>query len=136
MTAREPERDPLGALALYFHYIFDVRDITKEVEIDWSLNKTWRPVCVSRWSSAVFPHAHFCPILKVRVLFGKHPKLPFASQSLYNLFVKAFGRADFSSKIKQHFPRHLLPYKQRELGCVLSVFVLMTMHSNDPQGCS
>jgi hypothetical protein len=46
MTAREPERDPLGALALYFHYIFDVRDITKEVEIDWLLNKTWRPVCI------------------------------------------------------------------------------------------
>jgi hypothetical protein len=41
---RHPERCPLGALIVYFHYIMDVRKITELMGINWAVNKTWRRV--------------------------------------------------------------------------------------------
>jgi hypothetical protein len=35
---------PLGGFAFYHHYLHDVKDITKVLKIDWSLNKSWRQV--------------------------------------------------------------------------------------------
>ena len=37
---------PIGAFAIYHHYIHDVKDITKALEIDWSLNSSWRQVSI------------------------------------------------------------------------------------------
>jgi hypothetical protein len=87
MAACEQERDPLGALATYLHYIFDVHDVVvvKQAEIDWSLNKTWRQVR----SPLKFGYSFLNPMCQVRVLFGKEPKAPHGSQNLYHLFVKA-----------------------------------------------
>ena len=44
MAHLRPEMCPIGALAFYHHYIHDVKDITKALEIDWSLNSSWRRV--------------------------------------------------------------------------------------------
>ena len=38
MAHLRPEMCPIGAFAFYHHYIHDVKDITKALEIDWSLN--------------------------------------------------------------------------------------------------
>ncbi|KAJ3967609.1 hypothetical protein EV361DRAFT_1036215 [Lentinula raphanica] len=35
------EQCPLGAFSFYFHYLFDVKDITSVMNIDWSVNKSW-----------------------------------------------------------------------------------------------
>lgn len=41
---RDPTVCPLGALAIYFHWLFDHYQLTEKREIDWSLNKSWRSV--------------------------------------------------------------------------------------------
>ncbi|KAF8816577.1 hypothetical protein BYT27DRAFT_7229903 [Phlegmacium glaucopus] len=92
----QPEMCPLGAFAFYHHYIHDMKDITGSVNIDWSINKSWR---------------------QVRILHGqKSPTTPYNEQSLYNLYVKAFASAGFVSGIKAHLPRHILGYRQEKLG--------------------
>jgi hypothetical protein len=40
----QPEMCPLGAFSFYHHYIHDVKDITASVNINWSVNKSWRQV--------------------------------------------------------------------------------------------
>jgi len=45
MAHLRPEMCPIGAFSFYHHYIHDVKDITKALEIDWSLNSSWRQVC-------------------------------------------------------------------------------------------
>ncbi|KAJ6513969.1 hypothetical protein DFH09DRAFT_1197104 [Mycena vulgaris] len=90
-----PEMCPLGALALYLHYLYDVKQLTTIMDINWSLNKSWR---------------------QVRLLHGpKAATVPFNEQSLYNLYCKAYKSAGFNSRLKAHLPRHLLGYKQAEM---------------------
>ncbi|KAJ7433473.1 hypothetical protein FB451DRAFT_1472227, partial [Mycena latifolia] len=90
-----PEMCPLGALAFYLHYLYDVKELTSIMNIDWSLNKSWR---------------------QVRILHGpKAATVPFNEQSLYNLYCRAYQAAGFNSRLKAHLPRHLLGYKQAEM---------------------
>ncbi|PPQ74282.1 hypothetical protein CVT24_001198 [Panaeolus cyanescens] len=97
----DPMRCPLGAFAFYHHFIHDVVDITNALEIDWSLNKSWR---------------------QIRVLHGKGSlATPYHEQSLYNIYVKAFDKANFTSKIKAHLPRHMLGYFQERMGVDASI---------------
>ncbi|KAI0352134.1 hypothetical protein OH77DRAFT_1523594 [Trametes cingulata] len=41
---RDPHMCPLGALALYLHYLYDHYRLQDKVDIDWSVNKSWRQV--------------------------------------------------------------------------------------------
>lgn len=41
---KNPEMCPLGAFAFYHHYIHDEKKITETLNIDWSVNKSWRQV--------------------------------------------------------------------------------------------
>ncbi|KAF9474955.1 hypothetical protein BDN70DRAFT_814884, partial [Pholiota conissans] len=93
---RQPERCPVGAFALFLHYIHDYKNLTEVMKIDWFVNKSWR---------------------QIRVLHGpRSPTTPYHEQSLYNLYVRAFHRANFSSSIKQHLPRHILGFRQEAMG--------------------
>ncbi|KDQ24125.1 hypothetical protein PLEOSDRAFT_1079281 [Pleurotus ostreatus PC15] len=93
---RDPVRCPLGAFALLMHFLHDVKDFTTHMEVNWSVNKSWR---------------------RARVLSGPGAfDTPFSDQSLYNLYVKAFDKADFVSRVKAHLPRHILGYKQEQMG--------------------
>lgn len=38
---------PLGAFALYLHYIHDVADVDTKYNIDYKVNKSWRAVSIS-----------------------------------------------------------------------------------------
>ncbi|KAJ7846294.1 hypothetical protein B0H13DRAFT_1646807 [Mycena leptocephala] len=88
----KPEMCPLGAFAFYFHYIYDEKKIIDTMELDYTVNKSWRGV---------------------RVLHGpKSPTTPFNEQNLYNLYCRAYARAGFKSRLKAHLPRHLLGYRQ------------------------
>ncbi|KAH9476570.1 hypothetical protein JR316_0010486 [Psilocybe cubensis] len=97
----DPVKCPLGAFAFYHHFLHDVIDITSALDINWSINKTWR---------------------QVRVLHGKKSyATPYHEQSLYNLYVKAFSSAAFTSHLKAHLPRHILGYNQERMGVDPSV---------------
>ncbi|PPQ79199.1 hypothetical protein CVT24_012739, partial [Panaeolus cyanescens] len=97
----DPTQCPLGAFAFYHHYIHDVVNIAKALKIDWSLNKSWRAI---------------------RVLHSKKSlSTPYHEQSLYNLYVQAFKKAKFPSKIKVHLPRHMLGYQQEKMGVDASI---------------
>jgi hypothetical protein len=37
---------PLGAMVFYHHWLHDVYGLTDKMSIDWSINKSWRQVCV------------------------------------------------------------------------------------------
>ncbi|KAK6966739.1 hypothetical protein R3P38DRAFT_3299484 [Favolaschia claudopus] len=90
-----PEKCPLGAFAIFLHWLYDVRELPSVMDIDFSVNKTWR---------------------QVRILHGpKAPTVPFNEQNLYNLYCKAYKEARFSSRLKAHLPRHLLGYRQYEM---------------------
>lgn len=78
------------------HFLHDVKDFTAHMEVDWSVNKSWRQARV----------------LSVPGAFDT----PFSDQSLYNLYVKAFDKANFVSRVKAHLPRHILGYKQEQMG--------------------
>ncbi|KAJ7926482.1 hypothetical protein B0H13DRAFT_1599594 [Mycena leptocephala] len=92
----KPEMCPLGAFAFYFHYIYDEKKIIDTMELDYTVNKSWRGV---------------------RVLHGpKSPTTPFNEKNLYNLYCRAYARAGFKSRLKAHLPRHLLGYRQEAVG--------------------
>ncbi|KAJ7679310.1 hypothetical protein DFH06DRAFT_974792 [Mycena polygramma] len=92
----KPEMCPLGGFAFYFHYIYDEKKIVETLNLDYTINKSWRAV---------------------RVLHGpKSPTTPFNEGNLYNLYCKAYAHAGFKSRLKAHLPRHLLGYRQQELG--------------------
>ncbi|KAF5336960.1 hypothetical protein D9611_002923 [Ephemerocybe angulata] len=95
LAHRKAEWCPIAALAFYHHYLYDVRQVIEEMNIDWLWNKSWR---------------------RIRLLHGKHPESPLSEQSLYNLFVRAYDKAGIKNHLKQHFARHLLPYLQAQLG--------------------
>ncbi|PPQ75836.1 hypothetical protein CVT26_001130 [Gymnopilus dilepis] len=92
---RDPMMDPLGAFLFYHHYIHDVANLTEAMGVDWSVNKSWRGV----------------RILHSRKAFTT----PYHEQSLYNLYVKAFKKAGFVSRLKAHLPRHILGYQQEKM---------------------
>ncbi|KAF4607636.1 hypothetical protein EYR38_001709 [Pleurotus pulmonarius] len=93
---RDPVHCPLGAFALLMHFLHDVKDFTAQMNVDWSVNTSWR---------------------QARVLSGPNAfDTPFSDQSLYNLYVKAFDKADFISRVKAHLPCHILGYKQEQMG--------------------
>ncbi|KAJ7463292.1 hypothetical protein FB451DRAFT_464369 [Mycena latifolia] len=92
----KPEMCPFGAFAFYFHYLHDEKNITESMNIDWTLNKSWRAI---------------------RVLHGqKSPTTPFNENNMYNMYCRSYNHAGFTSKLKAHLPRHLLGYKQEALG--------------------
>ncbi|KAK7053211.1 hypothetical protein VNI00_003830 [Paramarasmius palmivorus] len=92
----DPALCSLGAFSFYFHYLFDYKHLTEMMEIDWSINKSWRGV---------------------RVLHGpKSPTTPFSEQSMYNMYVHAFKKVGFESRVKVHLPRHMLGYRQEAMG--------------------
>ncbi|KAF9559208.1 hypothetical protein CPC08DRAFT_751027 [Agrocybe pediades] len=93
---KNPIQDSLGAFSFLLHYLVDLVRIIEKLNIDFSRNKSWR---------------------QIRVLHGqKSPTTPFNEQSLYNLFVNAFRRASFISRLKVHLPRHILGYFQEKMG--------------------
>ncbi|KAJ3827650.1 hypothetical protein F5880DRAFT_1680050 [Lentinula raphanica] len=90
------EQSPFGAFSFYVHYLFDVKDITLVMKIDWAINKSWR---------------------QARVLHGPNsPMSPYFEQSLYNLYVGAFKKVNFELRVKQYLLRHCLGYRQEALG--------------------
>ncbi|KAJ7906164.1 hypothetical protein B0H13DRAFT_2021438 [Mycena leptocephala] len=92
----KPEMCPLGAFAFYFHYLYDEKELTKSMDIDWTSNSSWR---------------------QIRVLHGpRSPTTPFNEQNMYNMYCRAYKHAGFTSRLKAHLPRHLLGYKQEALG--------------------
>ncbi|KAJ7462509.1 hypothetical protein FB451DRAFT_1404301 [Mycena latifolia] len=92
----KPEMCPFGAFAFYFHYLHDEKNIMESMNIDWTLNKSWRAI---------------------RVLHGqKSPTTPFNENNMYNMYCRSYNHAGFTSKLKTHLPRHLLGYKQEALG--------------------
>ncbi|KAJ7246695.1 hypothetical protein C8J57DRAFT_1360119, partial [Mycena rebaudengoi] len=92
---RNPEVCPLGAMAMYFHWLHDVYELPKKMSIDWESNKSWR---------------------NVRLLFGANPVVPYNENSLYSLYCMAYKKSNFESNIKQHLPRHMLGYLQERMG--------------------
>ncbi|KAJ6450568.1 hypothetical protein C8R47DRAFT_1189292 [Mycena vitilis] len=92
---RNPEMCPLGAMAMYHHWLHDYYGLTEKCSIDWAVNKSWR---------------------NIRLLFGTDPTVPYNENSLYNLYCMAYKKSDFESNIKQHLPRHMLGYLQERMG--------------------
>ena len=43
---RDPLSCPLGAMAIYQHFLHDKFKLTEKMEIDWGINKSWRQVGV------------------------------------------------------------------------------------------
>ncbi|KAJ3728251.1 hypothetical protein C8R42DRAFT_716212 [Lentinula raphanica] len=62
------EQCPLGAFSFYFHYLFDVKDITSVMNIDWSVNKSWCQAHVPHGpNSPTLPYSERRRILNVAV---------------------------------------------------------------------
>lgn len=41
---RNPEMCPLGAMAIYHHYLHDYYKLGEKMDIDWTQNSSWRKV--------------------------------------------------------------------------------------------
>jgi hypothetical protein len=41
---RNPEMCPLGAMAIYHHYLHDYYKLSEKMDIDWARNSSWRQV--------------------------------------------------------------------------------------------
>ncbi|EIW62287.1 uncharacterized protein TRAVEDRAFT_35644 [Trametes versicolor FP-101664 SS1] len=92
---RDPHQCPLGALTFLLHFVHDQYELGRKLDIQWTVNKTWR---------------------QVRLIFGSSPNTPYNEHNLYNLYCQAFKKAEFESGIKAHLPRHILGYQQERLG--------------------
>ncbi|KAF9031193.1 hypothetical protein BDZ89DRAFT_1064031 [Hymenopellis radicata] len=92
---RDAESCPLGALAIYLHYLLDYYRLGDKMEIDWTRNRDWR---------------------QVRVLHASTPTIPYNESCMYNLYKGTLERAEVVSHSKVHLARHLLPYKQEQMG--------------------
>ncbi|KAF9018420.1 hypothetical protein BDZ89DRAFT_960176 [Hymenopellis radicata] len=92
---RDAESCPLGALAIYLHYLLDHYRLSEKMEIDWTRNRDWR---------------------QVRVLHASAPTIPYNESCMYNLYKGTLERAKVVSRSKVHLARHLLPYKQEQMG--------------------
>ena len=103
----------MGAIALLLHYLHDVMNLTKLMGINWERNSSWRAVRFTKSKKSATER------LQIRILWGKTPDVPYSEQCMYNLYARAFSKANFASKVKAHLPRHILGYRQEELGYVL-----------------
>ncbi|KAF9018376.1 hypothetical protein BDZ89DRAFT_1073960 [Hymenopellis radicata] len=92
---RDAESCPLGALAIYLHYLLDYYRLGDKMEIDWTRNRDWR---------------------QVRVLHASTPTIPYNESCMYNLYKGTLERAEVVLHSKVHLARHLLPYKQEQMG--------------------
>ncbi|KDR71016.1 hypothetical protein GALMADRAFT_214050 [Galerina marginata CBS 339.88] len=92
---RNPELCPIGALAIYLHYIHDVVKIDIKYNIDYMVNKSWRAV---------------------RLFHGSLATVSYNPSALHNLFVQAYKEADIDLRMKQHLARHSLGYFQEKMG--------------------
>ncbi|KAG6848859.1 hypothetical protein H0H93_013373 [Arthromyces matolae] len=95
IAARDPVKCPLGAFALYLHFIHDYAKIDEKYDIDYMINKSWRSVFLIHGASAVVP-------------YNEH--------ALQNLFVLAYKKAGIDSRLKAHLARHMLGYLQEKMG--------------------
>ncbi|KAG6908224.1 hypothetical protein DXG01_005696 [Tephrocybe rancida] len=95
IAAQDPVKCPLGAFALYLHFIHDYAEIDKKYNIDYSVNKSWHLVYLIHGSSAVVP-------------YNEH--------GLQNLFVLSYKKAGIDSRLKAHLARHMLGYLQEKMG--------------------
>jgi hypothetical protein len=92
---RDPLRCPLVALGTYTHWVFDHYELAIKHDVDWMKNSSWQ--------------AFF-------LLFDQDPEAGLNSSNHYNLFVQAFTKAGFSSRMKQHLPHHLIGFSQSWYG--------------------
>ncbi|CAK5271696.1 unnamed protein product [Mycena citricolor] len=92
---RDPTKCPLGAFAMYFHWLYDQKELLHVLDIDWEKSTSWRGIFLLHGPS--------------------FPDTAFNQQSLYNLYAKAFDVAGFESRVKAHLPRHLLGYDQAKM---------------------
>ncbi|KIK06290.1 hypothetical protein K443DRAFT_3320 [Laccaria amethystina LaAM-08-1] len=92
---RNPEMCPLGAFALYLHYIHDVANIDNKYNIDYAVNKSWR---------------------NLRLIHGSSATVPYHETALQNLFVQSYRKAGVESNLKAHLARHMLGYHQEKMG--------------------
>ncbi len=49
---------PIAALAFYLHYVHDVVGIEEKYGIDWTVNKSWRPVRQTFYNDFTHHHPH------------------------------------------------------------------------------
>ncbi|KIM75214.1 hypothetical protein PILCRDRAFT_49321, partial [Piloderma croceum F 1598] len=96
---RNPIMCPMGAIAIYLHWLHDYYKLAEHVDIDWAQNSSWR---------------------KARFVFGASPTKLYTDSSLYNLYGHAYKQAGFESSMKAHYARHMLGYRQARLGSVKS----------------
>ncbi|KAF5373795.1 hypothetical protein D9758_000952 [Tetrapyrgos nigripes] len=92
---RDPEWCPMVSLALLMHWLFDVYDIITKQKIDWTVNKSWG---------------------LIRLIFGDDPTVTYNPHNLYNLFSHTFKSVGLESRMKLHLPRHMLGYRQQNMG--------------------
>ncbi|EDR04062.1 uncharacterized protein LACBIDRAFT_330862 [Laccaria bicolor S238N-H82] len=92
---RNPEMCPLGAFALYLHYVHDVANIDSKYNVDYAVNKSWR---------------------NLRLIHGSSATVPYHETALQNLFVQSYRKAGVESNLKAHLARHMLGYHQEKMG--------------------
>lgn len=57
----KPEMCPLGAFAFYFHYLYDEKELTKSMDIDWTSNSSWRQVFIHLYLLSIEDHSFSIP---------------------------------------------------------------------------
>lgn len=67
-------------------------------------------------------HTPLMTYTQVRIIFGTVATAAYNELNLYNLYVQAFKKAGFASKIKAHLPRHIMGYRQVRMGWVIHKF--------------
>ncbi|KAF5370507.1 hypothetical protein D9615_010341 [Tricholomella constricta] len=87
---RDPVKCPLGAFALYLHFIHDHAKIDEKYSLDYTSNKSWRSMST------------FHPLLN--------------ETALQNLFCMSYKKAGVQSRLKAHLARHMLGYHQEKMG--------------------
>ncbi|OJA10894.1 hypothetical protein AZE42_08365 [Rhizopogon vesiculosus] len=95
ITHIDPTKCPLGALAVYLHYLFNYYKLSDKMEIDWAVNKSWHVVCL---------------------IFGSEPMVPYNENNLYNLYHQVYKKAGLDYNIEAHLLCHMLEYLQEKLG--------------------
>jgi len=120
---------PLGAFALYLHYIHDVADVDTKYNIDYTVNKSWHAVSISVFLSHEIL-ALMLVFFQIRLIHGSLATIPYNETALQNLFVQSYKKAGVESNLKAHLAHHMLGYHQERMGFVLYVshpLTLMTM---------
>ncbi|KII86607.1 hypothetical protein PLICRDRAFT_113764, partial [Plicaturopsis crispa FD-325 SS-3] len=92
---RNPEMCPLGAFAIYLHFLHDYSEVDKKYDIDYTVNASWR---------------------KGRLLHGSSFFVPYNENALQNVFVQSYKKAGVNHGTKAHLARHMLGYRQEAMG--------------------